>query len=101
MIGKLNPAQGGVPTGDVFGVHVSQGLQADHAGNTNAGKSLSRCLLICALDALECIAYIEPSRNTTESESFLLFWICICQMNGMGRIKTATSVAKFTEASMM
>ncbi len=49
----------------------------------------------------ECIAYIEPSKNTAESESFLLFGICIHQMTGIGKIRTATSVPRFKEARMI
>lgn len=50
---------------------------------------------------MECIAYIEPSKKIAESESFLLFPICKCQTNGLGRIRTVISVARFREESMM
>ena len=62
---------------------------------------LAGCTLIHFLDTLECRAYVKPSKNIAESESFLLFLICKCQTHGIGSIKTATSVAKFREASMM
>lgn len=101
MKGKLSPTQGGVLTGDVFVIDISQGLQADHAGNTDTMKPLGKSSSDLLLGFIGCIAYNEPSRNTTESQSFLLLWICMCQMNGIGRIRMATSVARFREASMM
>lgn len=58
-------------------------------------------LLNTFFNTVGCIAYIDPSRNITESESFLLFRICICQTNGIGRMRMATSVARFREASIM
>ncbi len=42
MMRKSTPAQGGeAPTGNVFGVAFSQGLQADYAGDTDAASLLS------------------------------------------------------------
>lgn len=41
-MGRLAPAQGGVLTSNVLGIDVSQGLQADHAGNTDATSAISR-----------------------------------------------------------
>lgn len=41
-MGKSAPAQGAELTGNVFGIDVSQGLQADNAGNTDAKDLLSR-----------------------------------------------------------
>lgn len=101
MKGKLRPTQGGVLTGDVFLIDINQGLQADHAGDTNTTKPLSKFSSDLLLQYIGCIAYNEPSRNTTESQSFLLFRICMCQTNGIGRIRMATSVARFKEASII
>lgn len=39
-MGRLAPAQGGVLTSNVLGIDVSQGLQADHAGNTDATSAI-------------------------------------------------------------
>ena len=49
-MGKSTPAQGAELTGNVFSIDISQGLQADNAGNADAKDYLAGPTLNCILD---------------------------------------------------